>query len=205
MRNVKSIEFVFENCECLEIEAKYFGGVHLEDIRTSIARIACNSIAKMQTVHSAVFEIFSEANVEYAPFGNQSDKMVKFDRLAAWDDITQIVVHYEDNQEEVYYVDYDDDGNDGLGAPNKNQKSCISALGNLYLVIEKDKTIGDYFDEDEMDNPHRPTGGFYAVDGGGMLRGCGAHRPQWVCGGICRGQWVVSPPNGGEYDSIRPH
>ena len=152
MRNVKSIEFVFENCECLEIEAKYFGGVHLEDIKTSIARIACNSIAKMQTVHSAVFEIFSEANTEYAPFGNQSDKMVKFDRIAAWDDITQIIVHYEDDQEEVYYVDYDDDGNDGLGAPNKNQKSCISALGNLYLVIEKDKNIGDYFDEKEMEN-----------------------------------------------------
>ena len=105
MRNVKSIEFVFENCECLEIEAKYFGGVHLEDIRTSIARIACNSIAKMQTVHSAVFEIFSEGNTEYAPFCNQSDKMVKFDRLAAWDDITQIIVHYEDNQEEVPYRD----------------------------------------------------------------------------------------------------
>lgn len=152
MRNVKIIEFVFENCECLEIEAKYFGGVHLDDIRTSIARIACNSIAKMQTVHSAVFEIFSEANTEYAPFGSQSDKMVKFDRLVAWDDITQIIVHYEDNQEEVYYVDYDDDGNDGLGAPNKNQKSCISALGNLYLVIEKDKNIGDYFDENDIDN-----------------------------------------------------
>lgn len=152
MRNVKSIEFVFENCECLEIESKYFGGVHLEDIRTSIARIACNSIAKMQTVHIAVFEIFSEANTEYAPFGNQSDKLLKFDRIAALDDITQIIVHYEDNQEEVYYVDYDDDGNDGLGAPNKNQKSCISALGNLYLVIEKDKNIGDYFDKDEIDN-----------------------------------------------------
>ena len=152
MKNVKSIEFVFENCECLEIEAKYFGVVYLENIQTSIVRIACNSIAKMQTIHSAVFEIFSEANIEYAPFGSQSDKMVKFDRLVAWDDITQIIMHYEDNQEEVYYVDYDDNGNDGLGAPNKNQKSCISALGNLYLVIEKDKNIGDYFDKDEIDN-----------------------------------------------------
>ena len=78
--------------------------------------------------------------------------MVKFDRIVAWDDITQIIVHYEDNQEEVYYVDYDDDGNDGLGAPNKNQKSFISALGNLYLVIEKDKNISDYFDEEAIDN-----------------------------------------------------
>lgn len=151
MKHVKLVEFVFENCESFEIESKYFGGFQMDNITTSIARIACNSISKMQTVHTVVFEIFGEANVQYSAFGG-AEKEYKLHRISEWNDITQLTLHYDDGTKENFFVDYDDGGNDGLGAENKNQKSYISAPGNLYLVIEKDKDVFDYFDKDEVNN-----------------------------------------------------
>ena len=151
MEDVKSIEVVFENCESFEIEAKYFGGVQFEDIRTSIARIACNAITKFQTAYSVVLEVFSEGNIDYAPFGNE-EKQKMFDRITAHHDITQFIIHYDDDITETYFVDYDEDGDTSLGAPNKNQQTYLSALGNLYIVIEKDKNLFDFFDKNEIDS-----------------------------------------------------
>lgn len=151
MKDVKCIEFVFENCESFEIEAKYFGGVQFEEIKTSIARIACNSIVKFQTAYSVVLEIFKEANIDYKPFGSLEQQKM-FDRITGWNDITQFIIHYTDNTEEAYFVDYDDGDDDSLGAPNKNQKTYISVPGNLYIVIEKDKELFDFFVKEEIDN-----------------------------------------------------
>ena len=151
MKNIKSIELILENCEVIEIESKYIGMFRMDDIRTSIYRIACNAISKSQTAHSVAIEIFSEANVKYSPFGN-CEEQLKFYRLAEWKDITSIELHYEDGSTETYYVDYDDGENDALGAENLNQKNYISTLGNLYIVIEKDKTVFDYFDKEEVED-----------------------------------------------------
>jgi hypothetical protein len=151
MKHVRSIEFVFENCEYFEIESKYFGGVQFEDIRCSIARIACNSISKLYTVYSVVLEIFASANIDYSPFGSTSETQKKFDRIMNWNDITSFIIKYDDNSEEDYYVDYDDK-NDSLGAENKNQKVYLSKQGNLYIVIEKNKDVLDFFDKEEIDD-----------------------------------------------------
>lgn len=151
MKNIKSVELILENCETIEIEAKYFGMFKMDDIRTGIYRIACNAISKSQTAHSIAFEIFSEANVKYAPFGS-CEEQLKFHRLTQWKDITGIELKYEDGSVETYYVDYDDGEDNALGAENLNEKVHISRLGNLYIVIEKDKTIFDYFDKDEIED-----------------------------------------------------
>ena len=153
MKDVKMIEFVFENCECFEVEAKYLGGVQFEDIRKSIARLASNAINKFETAYSVVLEIFSEGNVEYHPFHNENmEKTTMFDRLQC-NDITQFIIHYDDDTNETYFVDYDEGDDNRLGAPNLNQKTYLSKIGNLYIVIEKDKQICDFFDKDEIDNP----------------------------------------------------
>lgn len=149
MKDIKSIEFVFENCEAFEVEAKYFAGFQLEDIRTSIARIACNAISKFQTAYSVVIELFKEANVQYDGFG---ERAYKFNRIVEHHDITSLVIHYSDDTTESYFVDYDEGGKDGLGAPNINQKTYISKLGNLYIVIENGKKIFDFFDKDEIND-----------------------------------------------------
>ena len=145
MKDVKSIEFVFENCDNFEIEAKHFASFQLEEIKSSVFRVACNAISKFQTAYSVVMEIFSDANVDYSEFGQFENKK-KFDRILAFDDITYINLKYSDDTEESFFVDYNGE------ETNENQKSYLSSLGHLYIVIENGKDIWDFFDKEEIEN-----------------------------------------------------
>lgn len=147
MKHIKSIEFVLENCESFNIDANYFGTFLIDDIRYSIQRIACNSIIKMAIADTIVIELFSEGDREYRPFGGL-EKATIFERLQKYNDITQIIVHYEDQTEEAYFTNWAK-GNDG---ENKNQGVCKSDLGNLYIVISADKDFSTFFDTEYMND-----------------------------------------------------
>lgn len=146
MRSIKSIQFVFENCESFSIDVRYFGSFELSDFYTTINRFGCNCIAKINYVDTVVLEIFSEGNKKYAPFGFSDDVTTYFDRLRAYNDITRIEIVYSDNTSEEFYVDYEGD------QFNKYQKSYTNKFGDLYIVISKDKDIFDFFDEDEIND-----------------------------------------------------
>lgn len=141
MKHVKSIGFVFENCEYFTMNAKYFGTLDLTDFDTHIERIACNAIAKMNCVGTVAMEIFPEGDGEFPSFG---DSITKFKRLKMFDDITSIIIIYDDGTEEEYYVNYEGE------ATNKYQKTYLSKFGLLYIVISKDKDIFDFFDEEDI-------------------------------------------------------
>ena len=147
MKHIKSIEFVFENCESFNIDANYFGAFLIDDIRYSIQRIACNSIVKMAIADTIVIELFSEGDREYRPFGGL-EKTTIFERLQKYNDITQIIVHYEDQTEEAYFTDWAKE-NDG---ENKNQGICKSDLGNLYIIISEEKDFSTFFDTEDIND-----------------------------------------------------
>lgn len=152
MEDVKSIEFGFENCECFTIDAKYFGTLELMDFETQIRRNACNSISKTNFVNTVAIEIFSEGNGDYHPFEIKNETMKFFDRLQEYNDIVDLTITYSDDTIENYYVDYDEGGDDSLGAPNINQHSYMNKFGDLYIVISKDKSIFDFFDEEMIND-----------------------------------------------------
>ena len=147
MKHIKSIEFVFENCESFNIDTNYFGAFLIDDIRYSIQRIACNSIVKMAIADTMVIELFSEGDREYRPFG-ALEKTTIFERLQKFNDITQIIVHYEDQTEEAYFTDWAE----GDDCENKNQSVCKSDLGNLYIVISEEKDFSTFFDTEYMND-----------------------------------------------------
>lgn len=152
MRDVKSIGFGFENCEYFSIDAKYFGAFQLTDFCTSIHRVASNAILKMNLVDTVVMEIFSEGNGQYKPFGVGDEVNNFFDRLQTYDDITSISVTYDDDTVEEYYVDYKEAVEDQLGSPNVYQHTYMNKFGDLYIIINKDKGIFDFFDEEEIND-----------------------------------------------------
>lgn len=145
MKSIKSIEFVFENCECFSIDAKYLGEFELSDIHQCIHRIASNCIAKMDCANTVAIEIFSEGNKEYSPFGVRDRDETLFDRFM-YHDITSIEIVYDDETSETYYVDYEGD------EINEYQKNYMNNFGDMYIVISKDKGIFDFFDEDEIND-----------------------------------------------------
>lgn len=148
MRRVKFIEFTFENCEHFSIDAKYFGALELTDFNTHIQRVASNAITKMSCVGTVAMEIFSEGDGKYSCFGDED--LTKFERLRNWDDITALTVVYEDDSEEIYYVNYEEEYLPG--SPNVLQHSETNKFGDLYIIISKNKCFTDFFDDEEINN-----------------------------------------------------
>lgn len=151
MRNLQSIEFQFENCEFFGFDAKYIGAFYLGDIRHEISRIACNAICDMDVAYEFCAEIYAEGDGEYRLW---RDETTKFDRILAYDDITSVILKYDDDTEEELYLDYKEAEGEGgmLGADNVNQSSKKSSLGNLYIVVHSYETVDSKFPDSEIED-----------------------------------------------------
>lgn len=150
MSTVKLIYIVLENCEVYTFNKEDIGYFEISDIREEIFRCATNTIKKYKTAHCVNIELFDNHRFQTTVFG-KNDKTDTFKRIFEGNDITQIHIKYEDNTEDHYLVDYNE-LNEALGAPNKNQKSYISDLGNLYLVISESEQLEDVFNKEEIND-----------------------------------------------------
>ena len=149
MKDIKAIEFVFENCECVTIEAPYIGDVLIEGIETSIRRVAVNSICESTSCKRFEVAISKEANVEIESYG---EKIRKLSRINVWDDVTSIFLKYEDGSEKKILVPW-------LGESdyeNEAQSSFIDKHGNLYLTISEEcQNVLDIYTNDMMEEINR--------------------------------------------------
>ncbi|MCM1324381.1 MAG: hypothetical protein NC218_09480 [Acetobacter sp.] len=153
--NLKSITFGFENCESITIDGKYVCQFLVDDIHAYFARIACNAITKVDIADTFVIEIAAMADKPYKAFGQLDPTTSKFKRFLAYNDITSI--------DFTLYNDYGDEPNEEtysywLGWKgdceeiNEAQTTYLSDLGNLYIVVSKDKTFDDYFNKEEIND-----------------------------------------------------
>lgn len=154
MIQYKQINLVLENCDVISIPGNTIGNFELSNIQRYIKRVAVNSILDYNVANKVILEICSEANTNYQEFNQEDDQFThsKFDRLINYKDITAIELEYKDGTKSEFYVDYDCETD---FEDNKNEKVYLSKLGNLYIVIEKDKTIEDYFDINELNDSQK--------------------------------------------------
>ena len=149
MKDIKAIEFLFENCECVTIEAPYIGDVLIEGIETNIRRVAINSICESTSCKRFEVAISKEANEEVESYG---EKIRKLFRINDWDDVTSIFLKYEDGSEKEISVPWigEDDCN------NEAQSSFIDKYGNLYLTINEEcQNVLDIYTDDMMEEMNR--------------------------------------------------
>lgn len=146
MENIKFVTIEFENCECITLPITVFGECHLDNISTSIDRIAMNAICKSIIAREIALEIFfPEAENEYIAIEIFSEKSTILQRFTAYRDITHITLTYQDDSKETFAVDYEDEIEGQLGSDNKNQKNYVSEYGNLYIVIDANKEVNNFF------------------------------------------------------------
>lgn len=151
---IKEIHFILENCDMITVDGKYIGDFCMEDIRTSIKRIACNAIEKMQTCYSFLIEIHKDANKERYQFGQISErfKQTTFARLTEFNDITQVeIILTDESGEEIkehYFLHWTGESD----CENNAQKSYISKPGHLYIVVAEGEDLKDFFDLEELDD-----------------------------------------------------
>lgn len=160
------ITFTFENCDQITIDGKYVGDFLVDDIKTSIERVASNSINRIDTANVFSIEIHKGANKDRHPF-NQTDlegyKEKTFNKLIDYDDITgidfELVDDYvkDDQKPRVEHYSYYVNWVGNSEYENEAQSTYVSQLGHLYLTIAKDKGLVDFYnvcrinDEQVMD------------------------------------------------------
>lgn len=155
---LKEITFLLENCDDITIDGKYVGDFLVDDIRTSIKRIGCNAIDRMDVAHTFAIEIHKDANKKRYAFGQKEWEEMTFNRLIDFNDITSIQFelfddYVEDGQEPItehYYYFVHWTGEDSQ--ENDSQKSYVSKVGNLYIVIADGKNIEDFFYKESIDD-----------------------------------------------------
>ena len=153
------ITFVMENCDTITIDGKYIGDFEVDDIRTSISRVACNAIMKMEVAHLVFIEVHKDGNEKYHEFGqnDSSFEIEKFKRLLG-DDITAIEFDLvdpcvEDGKEPrrehyEYYVHW-------IGPNeyvNASSHTFVSDLGHLYIFIGPEEKLNELVDKDVLNN-----------------------------------------------------
>ena len=147
---LKEITFTLENCDYITINGKYIGDFLVDEINTSIQRIAVNAIEQMDVANVVAIEIHKDANKERYHFlqtGWEDGKHMTFDRLIEYDDITRIEFKLDDKSY-GYYVNWVGDSD----YENEAQSIYISKDGHLYLIIAKDKVVSDFFNMNEIDD-----------------------------------------------------
>lgn len=160
---LKYITFIFENCDNITIDGKYVGDFLVDDIHTSLSRIASNAINKIDTVDTFLIEIHKDANKERYQFDqtNYEDfKQTVFERFLRCTDITGIVLElYDDYNSDTpsekysYLLNwYYDENNKVAEYINKYENVYLSDLGHLYISISKNKRIKDFFDLESLND-----------------------------------------------------
>ena len=151
---LKEITFHFENCDWVTIDGKYVGAFWADNIVKRVQRTACNSIDVMEIIETFAIEIFSDANVKRCQFGVTEIEQNTFERFIRYDDITSIefilIDEYSEHKTEkqfAYYVKWN--GDDFI---NNAQKSYLSKLGNLYIVISDNESVFDLFDREYIND-----------------------------------------------------
>ena len=150
-KNIKKIEFVLENLEIVTFKPEELGELHRGKITECVNRVACNSIAKSKVADDIAIEIFKKAQFQKSPMEGIKKKDY-FKRIIKFPDITHINLIYSDDTEDYLSVIWEEDEkNDDI---NLLQKSMLSDLGNLYIIITSDKTkdVKDYFDMEEIND-----------------------------------------------------
>ncbi|MET3209719.1 UNVERIFIED_CONTAM: hypothetical protein ABIC26_002666 [Paenibacillus sp. PvR008] len=148
MKKLKEIVFGFENCESLSVEANHIGNFSVTNIKKSIIR-HYGDIRFMDTCDTFSIVVNRNANTDYqvSVIEDNNYKQNTFDRLTNGDIVVIDIVYDDDSKDEIY-VRWEGKS-DYL---NEAQKTYISKLGDLFIVISKEETVESFFEDWGIDS-----------------------------------------------------
>ena len=156
MKKVMSgLRFVFRNGETWTINRRLIGDLWIKKVTTSFGRINGGEFQEIHPCESLRIEILPEADHVMSEDINLGGlELGMFERVKKYSDIELMDILYLDgnhpksdvivDKDRVYfpYSPVDEDGND-----NKFQSSAIGSHGNLFIVIDPEKSVEDIYPE----------------------------------------------------------
>ncbi|MEJ3719217.1 hypothetical protein WGM54_14445 [Paenibacillus polymyxa] len=148
MKKLKEVVFGLENCESLSVDAKYIGNFSVTNVRKSIIR-HYGDIRFMDICDTFSIVVNKSANIDYQVFGVEDEyyKHNTFNRLTSGD-IVVIDIMYDDDSKDEIYIQWEGESD----YFNEVQKTYISKLGDLFIVISKEETVESIFEDWGIDS-----------------------------------------------------
>lgn len=159
MRQLQSICLELENLEYIELKDGEFQRFWLDEIYEVIHRVTANNyIGKSKMCRECFLELLPSADHIYD--GGDS-KLTVFQRLQRRNDITSVVLTYDDGATETVFVPWE--GN-GCESENQLQTTHLSQCGAMHILIKRGGALSDYIDLAEEDWPDDPVDGSTSDD-----------------------------------------
>lgn len=147
---IKSITFFFENLDEISISGNYIGIISIPEERKQYFGNG-EHIRMIHIAHQFYIEIHKDANGTYREFGLYKCGRNIFERLS-YGDITEIEIEFKrrflPNKIQRIHIDWNDENN----YINFNQKSVVSSLGHLHILIDKHKTMRQVINQRTMNS-----------------------------------------------------
>lgn len=139
MPNLKSVEVVFENCECIEIFYPDISYIQIHGLEQKIGNYS-NCISKHDTIDG--FEMFISGDAVLSHLQEDVFPNVSLDRFKLCD-ITQLDIKWDDGTNDYVFVRWTGDSD----YTHPNQKAIVSPDGNLYISSHVNIKIKEITDE----------------------------------------------------------
>ena len=170
-KQIKTMDFGFENCESVLIPGQYIGsfristipGQHIGSYPIGTILLGKYPLDGEYYIKEMFLEILSELSKSGITSNFDEEAL---SRIHRFDDITSLSIEYEDGSTNSYRVSWDDadycDGSEDSCEDveewydqysNKYQTSYLSEEGNLYLLIGKDLKLENFVTKEIFQEP----------------------------------------------------
>jgi hypothetical protein len=135
VKQIQASEIRFENLDWIRIPPKYFGRLSIRDLSTRLDLCGAH-IAKHFSAGTINFELLPSAEKDALTFSGEWRLPPVFHTLLQrlqQQDISAIILKYEDNEDEEYWVSWADDPH--TDTKNRNQQVKKACDGNYIVTI----------------------------------------------------------------------
>ncbi len=144
------LKFHFRNGETWTVSRRHIGDLWIKQVSTSFGRIGDSEFVEIHPAQGFKIEIFPEAdNVSTEDINLGGLESGMFNRALKYQDIEKMEILYATGLPDLIYFPYKDKATPFQeGLDNENQSSKLAEKsGNLYIVIDPEKTVDDIYSE----------------------------------------------------------
>lgn len=150
MREIKSVEMVFENCEGLDVPYSLIGLLELKGIETTMSMVAKygKNLKETKTCKEFAIALNRGLNGSKECYVTKWSTEKPIDRIHAYQDIVSVTLKFEDGSEDEYYLDWKEDESNPFD--NGYQKSSMNSYGDLFIEVSSNEEL--YFKDGVVDD-----------------------------------------------------
>lgn len=146
MRKIVELNFHFHNGGEWKIPVSHVGDIWIRRIAKSIGRINGGDIVEIYPAQALKLELLPEADTfETTDINQGSLETGMFETIARNDDVEWLTINWDNNEKENIWFPYEPETEDGIG--NIHMSTKIGENGHLYIVIDPNHTVDDFYPE----------------------------------------------------------